>query len=181
MLPLSGRRGQLLGLLIIERQQAFSEHHRSFVEALSGFAALTLESRELVVQQKRLFESFIQLLAEAVDAKSPHTGGHCHRVPILTEWLVELAANSDAPALPILNRRRDARSSTHRGMVARLRQGGHPEYVVDKATKLETCTTGFTKSGPVSRYVNGKWSWLTGKRHTRKDCLPLKPSNSPSN
>jgi len=139
MLPLSGRRGQLLGLLIIERQEAFSEHHRSFVEALSGFAALTLESRELLVQQKQLFESFIQLLAEAVDAKSPHTGGHCHRVPILTEWLVELAANSDAPCVADFEIDDEMREAVH--IAAWLHDCGKvvtPEYVVDKATKLET-------------------------------------------
>ena len=139
MLPLSGRRGHLLGLLIIERSAPFSEHHRNFVEALSGFAALTLESRELIAQQKQLFESFIKLLAEAVDAKSPHTGGHCHRVPILTEWLVELAARSDAPCVADFNLDEEMREAVH--IAAWLHDCGKvvtPEYVVDKATKLES-------------------------------------------
>ena len=139
MLPLSGRRGHLLGLLIIERSAPFSKHHRNFVEALSGFAALTLESRELIAQQKQLFESFIKLLAEAVDAKSPHTGGHCHRVPILTEWLVELAAHSAAPCVANFNLDDEMREAVH--IAAWLHDCGKvvtPEYVVDKATKLES-------------------------------------------
>lgn len=139
MLPLSGRRGQLLGLLVIERSAPFSERHRGFVEALSGFAALSLESRELVAQQKQLFESFIRLLAEAVDAKSPHTGGHCHRVPVLTEWLVELAAGSDAACVADFKLDEETREAVH--IAAWMHDCGKvvtPEYIVDKATKLET-------------------------------------------
>lgn len=137
--PLFGRRGHLLGLLIVERSTPFSDHQRSFVGAISGFAALALESRELIAQQKQLFESFIKLLAEAVDAKSPHTGGHCHRVPILTEWLVELAASSDAPCVANFTLDNEMREAVH--IAAWLHDCGKivtPEYVVDKATKLET-------------------------------------------
>lgn len=83
MVPLFGRKGQILGLMIIELSHGLSQQHKNFIKALSGFAALTLESREMVIQQKQLFESFIRMLADAVDAKSPHTGGHCFRVPVL--------------------------------------------------------------------------------------------------
>ncbi|SIQ70253.1 HD-GYP domain, c-di-GMP phosphodiesterase class II (or its inactivated variant) [Aeromonas sp. RU39B] len=137
--PLFGRRGHLLGLLILERLTPFSDHQRNLVGALSGFAALTLESRELIAQQKQLFESFIKLLAEAVDAKSAHTGGHCHRVPILTEWLVELAASSDAACVADFTLDNEMREAVH--IAAWLHDCGKvvtPEYVVDKATKLET-------------------------------------------
>lgn len=139
LLPLTGRRGHMLGLLIIERSAPFSEHHRNFVEALSGFSALALESRELIAQHKQLFESFIKLLADAVDAKSPHTGGHCQRVPILTEWLVELAASSGAPCVADFKLDDEMREAVH--IAAWLHDCGKvvtPEYVVDKATKLET-------------------------------------------
>lgn len=139
MVPLFGRRGHSLGLLIIARSTKFSERHRNFIKTLSGFAALTLESRELIMQQKQLFESFIKLLAEAVDAKSPHTGGHCYRVPILTEWLVELADNSNKPCVADFSLDEDMREAVH--IAAWLHDCGKvvtPEYVVDKATKLET-------------------------------------------
>ncbi|WP_169333572.1 HD domain-containing phosphohydrolase [Leeia oryzae] len=139
MIPLAGRRGQKLGLLIIERTSPFSELHQNFAVALSGFAALTLESREMIAQQKMLFESFIKLIAEAVDAKSPHTGGHCHRVPILTEWLVELASVSEAQCVANFKLDSEMREAVH--IAAWLHDCGKvvtPEYVVDKATKLET-------------------------------------------
>ena len=36
-----------------------------------------------------LLEAFIKLIATAIDAKSPYTGGHCERVPALTMMLAE--------------------------------------------------------------------------------------------
>ncbi|WP_320152929.1 HD domain-containing phosphohydrolase [uncultured Tolumonas sp.] len=139
MVPLFGRRRHSLGLLIIVRSTEFSERHRSFIKTLSGFAALTLESTALIMQQKQLFESFIRLLAEAVDAKSPHTGGHCYRVPVLTEWLVELADHSNKQCVADFRLDEDMREAVH--IAAWLHDCGKvvtPEYVVDKATKLET-------------------------------------------
>ena len=41
------------------------------------------EVQELQFAQKELLDSFIKLIASAIDAKSPYTGGHCERVPQL--------------------------------------------------------------------------------------------------
>jgi hypothetical protein len=41
-----------------------------------------------------LFSVITVLLAGAIDAKSPYTGGHCRRVPILAKMLVEAAHES---------------------------------------------------------------------------------------
>lgn len=138
-IPLIGHRGQVLGVMLFSRSTPFSETHEQFALALSGFAALVVESRELLASQKLLFESFIKLIAHAVDAKSPHTGGHCHRVPVLTEWLVELASESNAPGVEGFKLDPDLREAVHIG--AWLHDCGKvatPEYVMDKATKLET-------------------------------------------
>lgn len=137
-IPLIGRRDQVLGVMLFSRSTPFSDTHEQFALALSGFAALVVESRELVASQKLLFQSFIKLIADAVDAKSPHTGGHCHRVPVLTEWLVELASESDAPGVETFRLDADLREAVHIG--AWLHDCGKvatPEYVMDKATKLE--------------------------------------------
>ncbi len=45
----------------------------------------------MLEEQKQLLESFIELMAGAIDAKSPYTGGHCQRVPELTRMLTEAA------------------------------------------------------------------------------------------
>ena len=40
-------------------------------------------------------ESFIKLIASAIDEKSPYTGGHCERVPELASMLAEEANKSE--------------------------------------------------------------------------------------
>ena len=41
-----------------------------------------------------LFEGLTELVATAVDAKSPHTGDHCKRVPALTMMIAEAACRA---------------------------------------------------------------------------------------
>ncbi len=111
----------------------------AFARSLSGFAAVTIEGRYLIRMQKALLDSFIQLLAGAIDAKSPYTGGHCQRVPILTTMLVEAACRSQDPRFATFSLDDKVWEAVH--IACWLHDCGKvttPEYVVDKATKLET-------------------------------------------
>ncbi len=100
---------------------------------------MSIESQRLQAKQKQLLDSFIQLLAGAIDAKSPYTGGHCQRVPELTLMLAQAAAASQDPAFSSYRPTEDEWEALH--IAAWLHDCGKvttPEYVVDKATKLET-------------------------------------------
>ncbi|MEC5384614.1 HD domain-containing phosphohydrolase [Uliginosibacterium sp. H3] len=110
----------------------------AFIEALSSTAAVAIETRHLVDSQKNLLESLIQLLAGAIDAKSPYTGGHCQRVPALTKMLVHAAEDATDGPFSDFQLNADEWEAVHVG--AWLHDCGKvttPEYVVDKATKLE--------------------------------------------
>lgn len=89
---------------------------------------------------KELMDSFIQLIAVAIDQKSPYTGGHCARVPVLSIMLAE-AASSSADK-PFSNFSFKTREEWHEFRTAAwLHDCGKvtmPEYIGDKATKLET-------------------------------------------
>jgi HD-GYP domain-containing protein (c-di-GMP phosphodiesterase class II) len=111
----------------------------AFLQAVSGAAAVSIESQRLQAKQKQLLDAFIQLLAGAIDAKSPYTGGHCQRVPELTLMLAHAAAASQEPAFRAYQPNEDEWEALH--IAAWLHDCGKvttPEYVVDKATKLET-------------------------------------------
>ncbi|MCJ8206514.1 HD domain-containing phosphohydrolase [Pseudomonas sp. RGM2987] len=111
----------------------------AFLQAVSGAATVSIEGQRLQARQKQLLDSFIQLLAGAIDAKSPYTGGHCQRVPALTLMLAQAAAASQAPAFDTYRPTEDEWEALH--IAAWLHDCGKvttPEYVVDKATKLET-------------------------------------------
>jgi hypothetical protein len=110
----------------------------SLIEALAGTSSSAIENQRLLEEQKQLLEAFIELIAGAIDAKSPYTGGHCQRVPELTRMLTQAACAQQQGPLPISAQRRGVGGHPYRELAARLRQGHHPEFVVDKATKLET-------------------------------------------
>ncbi|WP_339543860.1 HD domain-containing phosphohydrolase [Pseudomonas sp. RA_35y_Pfl2_P32] len=137
--------GALVLLLADSGAQADQEKLRpdriAFIQAVSGAAAVSIESQRLQHKQKQLLDAFIQLLAGAIDAKSPYTGGHCQRVPALTLMLAQAAAASQAPEFERYNPTDDEWEALH--IAAWLHDCGKvttPEYVVDKATKLETLT-----------------------------------------
>jgi HD-GYP domain-containing protein (c-di-GMP phosphodiesterase class II) len=110
-----------------------------FAQALSGFTAVSMESRQLLKMQKALLQSFIELIAGAIDAKSPYTGGHCQRVPELTKMLAAAACASQDPRFKDFSLSEEEWEELH--IAAWLHDCGKvttPEYVVDKSTKLET-------------------------------------------
>ena len=74
---------------------AFSASDQRLAESLASQAAIALTNRMLINQLEQLFESFINLINTAIDEKSPYTGGHCQRVPMLTMMLAE-AVNDTA-------------------------------------------------------------------------------------
>ncbi|MDP3844815.1 MAG: HD domain-containing phosphohydrolase [Pseudomonas sp.] len=144
---LHNRQGVTLGVLQLLHRDNTDEHDPTLlrperialIEAVSGVAALCIDSQRLLEQQKHLLEAFIQLLAGAIDAKSPYTGGHCQRVPELTLMLAHAAADSPEPAFASYQPTEEQWEELH--IAAWLHDCGKittPEYVVDKATKLET-------------------------------------------
>jgi len=144
---LSNQRGETIGVLNLMHAdtgthadlEKLSPERVAFIQAVSGAAALCIESQRLQARQKKLLDAFIQIIAGAIDAKSPYTGGHCQRVPVLTLMLARAASDSQLPAFRDYQPTEDEWETLH--IAAWLHDCGKvttPEYVVDKATKLET-------------------------------------------
>jgi HD-GYP domain-containing protein (c-di-GMP phosphodiesterase class II) len=144
--PLINDHFSLIGVLqLINARDArgavveFSAEQQRATEALSRQAAVALDNQLLHEQQKVLLESFIRMIASSIDAKSPYTGGHCERVPILLEMLTQAAVDQDEGPLA------DFQLSEDEWYELRLAGWLHdcgkvitPVHVMDKATKLET-------------------------------------------
>lgn len=137
---------EIVGVLVLELSRPLQKTRQgrrdplvAFAEALSSTAAVAIETRRLVDSQKALLEGMIQLLAGAIDAKSPYTGGHCQRVPALTKMLAEAVEGMREGPFREFFLAPEEWEAVHVG--AWLHDCGKittPEYVVDKATKLET-------------------------------------------
>ena len=118
---------------------AFGDDLVPVIEALASQAAVALDNQMLLEAQKNLFRAFLQVFANAIDAKSPYTGGHCRRVPELTNMLARAAAEAGQGPFAGFN------LSDEEWYELEVAGGLHDcgkvttrEYVVDKATKLET-------------------------------------------
>ena len=140
---LRNRRKQLIGVLAIEMEVGehtqLSDDLIIFVDEIAGSAAVAIETRELIESQQALLEGIIRLVANAIDAKSPYTGGHCERVPKLAQMLVDEAIASNDRAFDSFTMTEEQLQEFH--LAAWLHDCGKitsPEYVVDKAVKLET-------------------------------------------
>jgi len=98
------------------------------------------EVENLQTQQKELLDAFIKLIASAIDAKSKYTGGHCARVPELSMMIADAAHESDDGIFESFTLDNEDKKR-ELSIAAWLHDCGKvttPEYVVDKATKLET-------------------------------------------
>lgn len=144
--PLKNHEGVVTGVMqLINAKDAsgevvpFHETTVPLVEALASQAAVSIDNRMLIEAQKKLLDAFIELMAAAIDAKSRYTGGHCQRVPELSEMLVRAVCDSKEGPFKGFNLTEAEWYELHiAGWLHDCGKVTTPEYVVDKATKLET-------------------------------------------
>ena len=144
--PLINSEEQVIGVLQLlnatnseGRVVEFDQDYREIVTAMAAQAALALDNKLLFEAQKSLLESFIQVLATAIDSKSPYTGGHCERVPVLTEMLVHSLCEEKEGVFAEF--KLDEEEWYELRIAAWLHDCGKvttPTHVMDKASKLET-------------------------------------------
>lgn len=81
-MPLIGRGGERIGVIqVINRFEGrFTEEDQELLSGLCSLAGIAIENASLLEEQKLSFESFIQTLGAAIDAKDPLTAGHSQRV-----------------------------------------------------------------------------------------------------
>jgi len=116
----------------------FSPSDQRLAESLASQAAIALTNRMLINQLEQLFESFINLINSAIDEKSPYTGGHCQRVPVLTMLLAEAVSETrDGPLRDFHMSDKDRYELKIAGLLHDCGKVTTPVHVVDKATKLE--------------------------------------------
>ncbi len=145
--PMKSHEGDVIGVLqLINAQRPgsnelvrFSTADQQLAESLASQAAIALSNRLLMTQLEELFESFINLINLAIDDKSPHTGGHCQRVPELTMMLADAAAaTTEGPLAAFTMSERDRYELKIAGMLHDCGKITTPVHVVDKSTKLQT-------------------------------------------
>ena len=136
---------EIIGVLQLinarDRQGAtipFGRDLQPIVEAFASQAAVALDNQHLIEAQKGLIDSFVKVIAGAIDAKSPYTGGHCQRVPALTQMIVQAACDAQTGQFAEFGLDDEEWYELH--LASWLHDCGKittPDFVMDKATKLE--------------------------------------------
>ncbi|NOR54890.1 MAG: amino acid ABC transporter [Sulfurovum sp.] len=111
-----------------------------FIGLSKSQVALSQSIQDFEKSQEEILDAIIKLIADAIDAKSPYTGGHCHRVPMIAKALLDEANASQTEAFKdfTLNSKDELRAFEIGTWLHDCGKVTTPEYVVDKATKLET-------------------------------------------
>ena len=145
--PVKTHENEVMGVLQLINAQdrlsgeviPFSVEDQRLLEALASQAAVALSKNKLIEDFKELFDSLVELIATAIDKKSPYTGDHCRRVPELTMMLAEAVSNKKEGIFKDFKMSEEEQYELK--VAALLHDCGKvttPVHIVDKATRLET-------------------------------------------
>ena len=146
-LPMLNHENELIGVLQLINAKdprtneiiEFSKISQRIAESLASQAAIALTNNKLIGQFRGLFESFINLMSEAIDKKSPYNGAHCRRVPMLTMMIADAACKADYGIFKDFSLDEEERYELKiAGLLHDCGKVTTPVHVIDKATKLET-------------------------------------------
>ncbi len=146
--PLKTRTGQLVAVLQLINARAkfgetvgFSHSMQKLVEHLASHAAVAIDNQQLVSSQRNVLESFLEIIARAIDERSAYMGAHCQQVPVIARMMAMEAVIQQEGPFKDFELSEDDWYSFH--LASWLHDCGKvttPENLIDKATKLETIT-----------------------------------------
>jgi HD-GYP domain-containing protein (c-di-GMP phosphodiesterase class II)/ribonuclease BN (tRNA processing enzyme) len=145
ILPLKNHENSITGVLqLINKTDRcgnvipFDHHDENIAMILATQAAIVLTKQQFIDDMEKLFESFLQAINVAIESKSKYTAGHIQKMVAITEMIID-AINADTECFREVSFDDDRKKETI--LAAMMHDVGKiviPEYVVDKATKLQT-------------------------------------------
>ncbi|MFH1911298.1 MAG: HD domain-containing phosphohydrolase [Pseudomonadota bacterium] len=147
VVPMKNHENDIIGVLQLLNARdeesgeviSFSYECQEMTESLASQAAVALSNNRLIHDLENLMESFIRSIATAIDEKSPYTGGHVRRVAELTADIARKINDvTDGPYATVRFSDDELKELQIAAWLHDVGKVTTPEYVVDKATKLET-------------------------------------------
>ena len=144
----------------------FSPDFESMTESLASQAAVAITNVKLIDDMENLFESFVQVMATAIDEKSPVTGGHIRRVANMTMVMAEKLHNKKKGKF------KDIHYSPERFHELRIAAWMHdigkvttPVEIIEKGKKLQTIFDRINYVDLRMQYIIQKtrMEWMQGK------------------
>lgn len=147
VVPLRDHEGQVIGVLQLlnavdpqTRQVGpFAADVVALIQSLASQAAVAITNVRLIRDTEALFESFVRVMATAIDERSPYTGGHIRRVAemahVVAEAVNRCAAGPLTDVVFAADELNELRVASWMHDIGKITT---PEWVVDKPTKLTT-------------------------------------------
>lgn len=145
VVPLKNHEDIIIGVLqLINKKNrygqidSFSSFDEQITTALASEAAIALTKQQLINDLEDLLESFLHTINIAIEEKSKYTAGHIEKMVDITEMLT-LAINADQTVFKDKNYSdQEIKEIKLAALMHDIGKITTPEYVVDKATKLQT-------------------------------------------
>jgi len=131
---------QLINALDTETQKPipFAPEYVDLVASLASQAAVAITNVRLYRDLERLFESFIETIATAIDEKSPYTAGHIRRVQELTIAIAKkMNEQEEGPFKDFFLNNDELHELRLAAWLHDIGKIVTPENIIDKSTKLE--------------------------------------------
>ena len=147
VVPMQDHEDQVLGVLQLlnavdpadGQVVAFSRQDESLIQSLASQAAVAINNVRLIQETEALFESFVRVMATAIDERSPYTGGHIRRVAEMAMYVAEAVnACGEGPLAEVAFSEDELNELRMAGWMHDIGKITTPEWVVDKPTKLTT-------------------------------------------
>ena len=117
----------------------FSSAYKDLIASLASQAAVAITNVRLVADTEALFEAFVRVMATAIDEKAHYTRGHIERVAHLTMAIAEaVSETNEGPYADVHFSEEELNELRIAGWMHDVGKVTTPEWVVEKANKLET-------------------------------------------
>jgi len=145
ILPLKNHENNLIGILQLINKVgtdgtviSYSRSDENIAMILATQAAIVLTKQQFIAEMEQLFESFLHAIIIAIENKSKYTAGHIQKMVAITSMLVD-AIDRDQNTFADIRFSDDEKKEII--LAAMMHDVGKivvPEYIVDKATRLQT-------------------------------------------
>ncbi|MBF0290665.1 MAG: cyclic nucleotide-binding domain-containing protein [Nitrospinae bacterium] len=145
--PLLDYQNEVIGVLqllnAISRETgeviAYPKRHEALARSLASQAAVAISNVTLIHETERLFESLLEVMATATDARSKYTHGHIRRVAGLALEVANAINEADEGPFANLSFNDDDLNELRiAGWMHDIGKIVSPQHIMDKSMKLET-------------------------------------------
>lgn len=183
VVPMTNQDNEIIGVLQLLNAKdpksgeiiPFGGEFVAITKSLASQAAVAITNAKLVRDMENLFDSFVNVMATAIDERSPYTGGHIKKVAALGVMICEVINGlNEGPFANVHFSKEQLKEMKIAGWMHDIGKITTPVHVVDKATKLETIIDRLEMVRNRFEMIEGRYQceWLERKVEMVKAGMP---------